>query len=385
MTVTDSAHGSNAEVDTDEYFRRGEQRALAMPNRGPIRYLDDGSVHPDILAAYGEYGFYVFTGVVDEEELAELRADVDSLLDRAPFPTSKSKVDRHGQPAAGMELTRNPWQMAAPLSDPVGGTSANHGRHPVKMHEPKPAAGAPVEVPFLVGSGIELMESFLRVYGHPDLLRVAEAVNGADFTPFTDVLFVKLPGLGPSVAWHQDGQLHWDSPDWDSGSHGFNLQVQLYGSTPENGVWVVPGSHKLGKVDIKARVEANGGSERLADAVPLVCEPGDCFITNRQILHGSFANTSPDKRITVNFGFHRYRSVIGQTGVLSGSGNFYDEAYVHRRCQCIPVAIDARAQRFPDEDRFVYQPFVGQEDDYRYNDDTRRDVLADYSRFDLGI
>ena len=27
----------------------------------------------------------------------------------------------------------------------------------------------------------------------------------------------KQPGLGGSVAWHQDGVTHWDSVDWDEG------------------------------------------------------------------------------------------------------------------------------------------------------------------------
>lgn len=382
MTVTDIDADTEARA---RYYADGERRALALPNRGPIRYTDDGSVHPDILDAYWEYGFYVFTGVIGDEELTDLRLDVDDLLDRAPYPTKSSGVDRHGRAALGVDLARNPWQMATPLSDPVGGTSANHGRHPVKMYEPLPTDQAPAEVPFVVGSGLELMDSFLRVYGHPDLLRVAEAINGADFTPFTDVLFVKLPGLGPSVAWHQDGQLHWDAPDWDAGSHGFNFQVQLYGSTPANGVWVVPGTHRLGKLDIAALVEANGGSERLPDAVPVVCDPGDCSITNRQTLHASFANTSADLRVTVNFGFHRYASVIGQTGVLSGRGNHYDADYVARRCRCIPVAIDARAQRYPHEDRYLYQPLAEELDENRFTDETRRTVLRDYARFDLGI
>ena len=71
----------------------------------------------------------------------------------------------------------------------------------------------------------------------------------------------------------------------------FNFMAQLYGCTPANGVWVVPGSHKLGKIDIKS-VVAKAGSERLPDAVPMVCKPGDIVINNRQVVHGSFANTS---------------------------------------------------------------------------------------------
>ena len=43
---------------------------------------------------------------------------------------------------------------------------------------------------------------------------------------------------------------------------------QLYGCTAANGVWVVPGSHKLGKIDIKQWV-AEAGTERLPEAVPM--------------------------------------------------------------------------------------------------------------------
>ena len=79
---------------------------------------------------------------------------------------------------------------------------------------------------------------------------MAAAVNGEDFLPFSDALFIKEPGKGASVAWHQDGTTHWDSPTWDQGTHGFNFMAQLYGCTPANGVWVVPGTHKVGHIDI---------------------------------------------------------------------------------------------------------------------------------------
>ena len=55
----------------------------------------------------------------------------------------------------------------------------------------------------------------MRAYAHPLLLRVAENINGEDFVPFTEGYFIKDPGLGASVAWHQDGTTHWDNPKWD--------------------------------------------------------------------------------------------------------------------------------------------------------------------------
>ena len=49
-----------------------------------------------------------------------------------------------------------------------------------------------------------------------------------------------------------------------------------------NSLWVIPGSHKNGKADIKGMIERNGGSIQLPDAVPLICAPGDATIVNRR-------------------------------------------------------------------------------------------------------
>ena len=67
-----------------------------------------------------------------------------------------------------------------------------------------------------------------------------------------------------------------DHPDFDEGTHGFNFMAQLYGCDATNGLWVVPGSHHS-RADIP-RLYENAGSDRLADAVPLLCEPGDVAI-----------------------------------------------------------------------------------------------------------
>lgn len=166
--------------------------------------------------------------------------------------------------------------------------------------------------------------------------------------------------------------------------HGFNFMAQLYGCTAANGVWVVPGSHKLGKIDIKAQA-AQAGTERLPDAVPILCKPGDVAMTNRQALHGSFANTSRDWRVTINFGFHRRRSVLGVTaGGIHNKAATYDAARIHERAKVIGYAIDARRQRFPDERPFVYRPHADAGETYRW-DSTAKASLKDYNLLDLSI
>ncbi len=365
------------------YLRDGERRALALDNRGPIRFDADGRLAADILDAYWRHGFYVFTGVLGAEELADLEHDIAALVERFPVHEGAA-LDAHGRPALAIDCEAPTLFWARPLSDPFGGTDLAGGRHPARMFEPNPAADAPDKVVYLLLGSLQFSEACLRVYGHPGLLAVAAAVNGPDFAPFNEAVFIKQPGVGASVAWHRDGLTHWDSPDFDAGSHGFNFMAQLYGCTAANGVWVVPGTHRERTVDIRARVAA-AGSDRLPDAVPMICAPGDVAICNRQTLHGSFANTSPDTRVTINFGFHRRASVLDVTaGGVHNAPATYDAARIERRARLIGYAIDARRQRYPHETPYRYLPHAGREDAFRWNDAARADV-HDYNLLDLSI
>ena len=131
------------------YLRDGERRALALGNRGPIRFTADGKLHPDILAAYWRCGFYVFEDVLGREELADIEADLQDILDRLPSERG-SPVDRRGRPALGADCEAPTLFWSKPLGDPFGGTALANGRHPVKMFEPTPAADAPKEVVYLI-------------------------------------------------------------------------------------------------------------------------------------------------------------------------------------------------------------------------------------------
>lgn len=367
----------------DKYTNVGKDLAFSLGNRGPIRINDDGTLDKDIVDAYWRCGFYVFEGVLSQAELEDLQKDMEHALERAPF-TKDATVDSSGRPALGSDLESPTFRFAPPLSDPYGGTEFVSGRHPAKMSEPTPPEGAPEFVISNIVSPLRIMDACLRLYGHPQLLAIAENINGPDFTPFTESVIVKPAGLGPSVAWHHDGTTHWDSPDLDEGTHGFNFMAQLYGSTAENGVWLLPGSHKQGKLDIKAMVDSNG-SDRLPGAVPMICEPGDVVMSNRQALHASFANTSPDKRITFNFGFHRYRSVLNAKTDRGGQEVVYDARRIRERSRIIALAIDARHQRYPNETRYVYRPLAGEEEANRWNEETRTNILRNYNVNDLSI
>jgi hypothetical protein len=367
-----------------EYSRAGEARARALGNRGPIRLDADGRLAPDILDAYWTHGFYVFEGVAGPEELAELRADVDAILERAPVEPGAT-VDRNGRPAFGEGVLKPPYRWAKPLSDPLGGTTKNNGRHPVAMSQPTLAADAPAWTVELLDGNLYLMNAAFRLYGHPGLLAAAASILGDDFVPYNEVTFIKEAGLGPSVAWHQDGTTHWDAADWDMGAHGFNFMTQLYPSTAGNCVWVLPGSHRQGKADIRKLV-AESGSDRIAGAVPMLAGAGDTIVTNRQLLHGSFANSSPDRRVTLNAGFFPRRRVLNvTTRRLTGEIVTYYAERIDQRLRILLLAIDARRQRFPQEKSHVYRPLADRQDENRWSEAMRETVLKNYNQLDMFI
>lgn len=382
LDVADADYGED-EAEIVRYREEGTKRALAMDNRGPLRFTDDGEIDPTIRDAYDRHGFYVFEGVFGEEERAEIERDVAEMLERAPV-TKDAKLDKHGRPALGADCEGRTVGFVKPLSDPIGGTKEAHGRHPAKMIEPTAPADAPEHVLQIVLGSLQFSEACLRVYGHPGLLAFAAAVNGKDFTPFNEAVWIKHPRLGGSVAWHQDGWTHWDNPELDPDTHGFNYMMQLYGCDAANGLWVVPGSHRHGKADIKAMVEAEG-SDRLPDAVPLICAPGDVAITNRQAVHGSFANTSDNVRVTINFGFQRRKFVLGvESGGVHNPVTVYDEDYIRSRSRMIMYGIDARAQRFPEEASYSYAPLADEVEKYRWTPEAKAGI-KDYNLQDLGI
>ena len=368
--------------DFETYIREGERAALALPNRGPMRFDEEGNVHPEILAGFDEYGFYVLESVLSSVELDDWEADLQAIRENLPIHKD-AQIDAAGRPALGIDSIGPCLMWAKPLGDPLGGTTFSGGRHPVKMQEHTRKAGMPEDIVYLIMGALRYSDALLRISGHPHLLAIAEAVNGEDFVPFNEAIWIKEPGLGSSTAWHQDGITHWSHPDWDQGIHGMTFQVLLYGSSGVNGLWVLPGSHKSGKVDLQALADA-AGSDRLLGAVPYVCGPGDVVIHNRQLVHDAFANRSKDFRVSFTFGTHRRSSILDVEAGLHNATAVYDAARILERSRMIGYAIDARRQYFPDETPYCYKPLVGVDDVQGWSPEVKG-LLRNYNLLDLSI
>ncbi|MDE0007406.1 MAG: phytanoyl-CoA dioxygenase family protein [Gammaproteobacteria bacterium] len=335
----------------DAYCAAGIARAEGLGNRGPMRFDADGRLEQDILDAYRRTGFYVFTGVLEQAEVDELKREFDEILDNAPVSVD-AEVDHEGRPVKYLGY----YSMS---TDDV---FRGHGT------EPTDAGSAPRAVVGLVSHPLMMMDSALRVYAHPKILATVASVNGEDFVPFHESIFHKGAGEGPPTPWHQDGRTHWtedgdalEQSDGGGKTHGFNFSVSWSHCTPENCLWVVPGSHRKWRL-------ANDGkfppiTERLPNAVPALLEPGDCVMVNRSSLHGSYPNRSPERRITMVLGYHNRASAIGaettNVHAFKTPGQKkkikYSEDYVLKRARMIPLAIDARRQRYPLETPHDYK------------------------------
>ena len=239
MALTELSANQHAEKMATYVSERG-RAAANFGSRGPIRYGAAGELHPDILTDFENNGFYIFEGVVDIDEIEELRDAVEETIERAPSPPG-SDTDAQGRPALGLDYPISPYIFIKPLSDPWGGTKLLSGRHPVKMTEPSPDDDAPDHVVHLLLQMCTSMPAAPRLYGHPDLLGIAEAINGPNFVPYNDSIFVKKPGMGGSVAWHQDGATHWDSPDWYPGYPWIQLSSTALSHNPSERVMDRPG------------------------------------------------------------------------------------------------------------------------------------------------
>ncbi|MEE2783873.1 MAG: phytanoyl-CoA dioxygenase family protein [Pseudomonadota bacterium] len=336
----------------EEYRERGLARAKELGSRGPARY-DENGLAPDIVEAFQEHGFYTFENMVSQTEVDELVQELDAILDNAPTRDGGA-TDEFGRPCQFPEY----FKLARPLNE-AGARNGLLDQVDQNVED---------QVVVLLSHPLMYMDSTVRLYGHPKLLRMVEGLNGPDFVPFNETIHLKVARTGAATAWHQDGRTHWDdhgraleTTDLGSLSHGINASVCISAATPENCLWAVPGSHKSWYLH-------DGGEfppirERLADAVPMTLNPGDIGVVSRSSLHGSYPNRSPQQRTTILLGFHRRSSAIGTTTRNAhASINYseakvvtYDDVYVNRRSRIIPLAINARQQRYPDETPYEYR------------------------------
>ena len=162
----------------------------------------------------------------------------------------------------------------------------------------------------------ERAPTILRHKGHVALAWMSELVRhhkvldpvaeilGPDLLCWTTNAFIKSPGDGKFVSWHQDAT-YWGLSSEDV----VTAWIALSPSTPENGCMrVVPGSHKKKQIPHKDTFSAENlltrGQEIAVEvdeskAADLVLEPGQMSLHHVLIVHGSAPAARGDRRIGI--------------------------------------------------------------------------------------
>jgi phytanoyl-CoA hydroxylase len=144
---------------------------------------------------------------------------------------------------------------------------------------------------------------WVRLVSDDRLLDVAEQFIGPNIALFASHYISKRPYDGQAVLWHQDGT-YWPLEPMEV----VTLWLAIDDSTPENGcVRVIPGTQHTRLLKREELLERDDGTNVLASgmdpsqidesqAVDLILKAGDVSVHHPNVIHGSNANTSPQRR-----------------------------------------------------------------------------------------
>ncbi len=137
---------------------------------------------------------------------------------------------------------------------------------------------------------------------HPTILDAVEDLYGPDLLLYASATWIKEPGTGSFVSWHQDSTYFGLDP-----LENVTVWVALSRADSEAGCMrVLPGSHKLGQ--LPSRLEPatdnllSSGQNVVhrfneADTIEMPLEPGEMSMHHTCTIHGSPGNRGNDRRI----------------------------------------------------------------------------------------
>lgn len=142
---------------------------------------------------------------------------------------------------------------------------------------------------------------------HPKIIEPLKRILGEDILLWYSVVFVKMPGTGEKIPWHQDST-YWAMNE----EKGLTVWLALSDVNPENGcMYYIPGSHTLPDLPhVISRDQSNmlhrGQKLKGVDEAgmrPIEINAGQASIHELRTLHKSEPNTSPAPRLGIAFRF----------------------------------------------------------------------------------
>ncbi len=138
----------------------------------------------------------------------------------------------------------------------------------------------------------------------------------SDVCHFHSKLMQKEPHVGGAWEWHQDYG-YWYKNGFLYPDQMLSVMVALTEATIENGcLQVIPGSHKLGRVEHSFSGEQNGADMRFVDEalknselVYVTLKPGDVLFFHSNLLHRSDSNESNSARWSMISAYNRSENI----------------------------------------------------------------------------
>lgn len=210
----------------------------------------------DQIEAFHRDGLLVVRGVLDGEEVDELRAAVDA--------TTRRGIAHDGE---------GHWYEEIDGEERYFRTDGIFDDDPV----------------------------YRRFALRPDLLTIVGQLIGHPFLPINDTIVVKLPHSGVPIPWHQDPPYAGETPRSTTfGVPNFDIDIYLDETTTANGcLYGIAGHHLVGAVDFGGRSEDE--LFELSAARPIEMAPGDVLVHCMSAPHGSRGNDSAAIRRVVYF------------------------------------------------------------------------------------
>ncbi len=148
--------------------------------------------------------------------------------------------------------------------------------------------------------------SVREFYFRGPLVDIAEQIIGPNLKGATSQLTFKMRGNTKQFGWHQDNGYGQLEP-----ANAITTLTALEDNDEQTGcIWLIPGSHKQGQIDVSDRLSADAkatGADLTIDveddsqAVPMPLKAGDTLIFHCHMLHKSQGNYSPDRDRRVLF------------------------------------------------------------------------------------
>jgi phytanoyl-CoA hydroxylase len=249
---------------------RPTRLATGLPSTAvpPARQLlADAPTPPSGVARYRRDGFLVVEDLVDEHELAALRAESVRVC-----RNELAAIDARGEDGRGED----------------GRGEDGRGEGPEQPEKYVLQQFLCVHFPHKVSP------VFFDLLSHAAVVEKLAEIIGPDVKAMQSMLFIKSEGK-PGQAWHQD---EYFIPTRDRSLTG--VWLALDDATVQNGcLWVLPGSHQGGVIFPERQIddarfdcttEAYQFPYRDEDAVPIEVRAGSAVILDGYLLHRSLPN-----------------------------------------------------------------------------------------------